>query len=182
MSSSSGSSSGRSSRRNSHESLTSMLENRRRSIAQAQANRPQVSRPCEDRHLMQNGKMAHDQLLKHKAALTQAVSKKDTKKAAAIRQTINAMENSEIYKQYRDCLVAMKTYGATNPREAAKARDRHIMQKTAIANRERRDELLGLGRRKRTRKRKGGSHHCHHKRKTKTHRHKKRKRKSTRRR
>ena len=149
-----------------------MRGDRRRSIARAQMNRPQVSRPCEDKTLMQNGKMAHDQLLKHNAALTEAVSKKNTKKAAAIRQSINVIENSEIYKQYRDCLVAMKTYGASNPREAAKARDRHMMQKTAIANHERRDELLGLGRRKRTRKHKGGFHCSSHKRKTKTHRHK----------
>ena len=160
-----------------------MRGDRRRSIARARMNRPQVSRPCEDKTLMQNGKMAHDQLSKYKEDLLRAGSKKNTEKAAAIRQSINVIENSEIYKQYRGCLDAMKTYGTSNPREAAKARDRHIMQRTAIANRERRDDLFGLGRRKRTRKRKrkGGSHHCHHKRKTKTHRHKKRKRKSTRR-
>ena len=159
-----------------------MRGDRRRSIAQAQMNRPRVPRPCEDKTLMQNGKMAHDQLSKYRAALAEAIYKKNTKKVAAIRQTISAMENSEIYKQYRGCLDAMKTYGASNPREAAKARDRHMMQKTAITNSDRRDDLFGLGRRKRTRTRKGGSHHCHHKRKTKTHRHKKRKRKSTRRR
>ena len=175
MSSSSRSSSKSSSRtasKSSSRDLNSMRQDRQRSIVHAQMNRPQVSRPCEDRTLMKNGKMAHDQLLKHKAALAEAVSKKNTKKAAAIRQTISVMENSEIYKHYTGCLDAMKTYGASNPREAAKARDKHMLQNTAISNRERRDDLFGLGRKKRTRKRKGGYHCMSHKRKSKTHKHK----------
>lgn len=173
-----------SSRRSSPKSLESMRADRQASIALARSHRPQVGRPCEDQRLMQNGKMAHDQLLKHRTALAEAVSKKDKKKAAAIRQTIHAMENSEIYLQYRDCLTAMKTYGASNPMEAARSRDKHTRIKTAIANRERNEDLFGLGRKKRTRrrKRKGGMHCSSHKRKSKTHRHKKRKNKSTRRR
>lgn len=175
-----------SSRRSSPKSLKSMRADRQASIALARSHRPQVARPCEDKHLMQNGKMAHDQLLKHRAALVEAVSKKDKKKAAAIRQTIHAMENSQIYSQYRDCLAAMKTYGASNPMEAARARDRHTRMRTVIANLERNEDIFGLGRKKRTRrrrrKRKGGMHCSSHKRKSKTHRHKKRKNKSTRRR
>ena len=175
-----------------------MRTDRQASIALARSQRPQVARPCEDKRLMQNGKMAHDQLLKHRAALAEAVSKKDKKKAAAIRQTIHAMENSQIYLQYSGCLAAMKTYGASNPMEAARARDRHTRMRTVVANLERNEDIFGLGRKKRTRRHRHSRHrhsrhrhrrhkhsshkHSRHKRKTKTHRHKKRKSKSTRRR
>ena len=143
---------------------------------------------------MRNGKMAHDLLSKHRDALDEALAKKDKTKAAAIRQAIHTMENSQIYLQYSDCLTAMKTYGAYNPMEAAHLRDKHTRMRTAIANRERNEDIFGLGRKRRTRrhkrsrhkrsrhKRKGGFHCSSHKRKSKTHRHKKRKSKSTRRR
>ena len=161
--------------------------------------RPQVARPCEDKRLMKNGKMAEDMIMKHKVALKEAVAKNDTKKAAAIRQTISSMENSEIYKQYSGCQDAMKTYGVDNSQQAARAHDKLTRQRAAISNRETRDSFFGLGgRRKKTRARrgktarrgksahmrryKGGSHCSSHKQKSKTHRHKKRKNKSTRRR
>ena len=150
--------------------LSNMRADRRESIALARSHRPQVARPCEDKRLMQNGKMAHDQLSKHRAALLEAVSKKDKKKAAAIQQTIHAMENSQIYLQYRDCQDAMKTYGASNPMEAARLRDRHVRMNTGIANREKQSEMFPLGGGKRTRRRKskGGSHCSSHKRKHKS--------------
>ena len=144
-----------SSRQSSLRSLSSMRADRRTSIAASQSHRPQVSRPCEDRRLMQNGKMAHEQLSKHREALAKAVSQKNTNKAKMIRQTIHAMENTQTYLQYRDCLTVMKTYGAANPVEAARAYDRHMRQRTTIANREREEELLGLGKKKRTRKHTG---------------------------
>lgn len=159
--------------------------------------RPQVARPCEDKRLMKNGKMAEGMIMKHKVALKEAVAKNDTKKAAAIRQTISSMENSEIYKQYSGCQDAMKTYGVDNSQQAARAHDKLTRQRAAISNRETRDSFFGLGgRRKKTRARrgtrrgrsarmrryKGGSHCSSHKQKSKTRRHKKRKNKSTRRR
>ena len=104
--------------------------------------RPQVARPCEDKRLMKNGKMAEDMIMKHKDALKEAIAKNDTKKAAAIRQTISSMENSEIYKQYSGCQDAMKTYGADNPQQAARAHDKLTRQRAAISNRETRDSFF----------------------------------------
>ena len=155
--------------------------------------RPQVARPCEDNRLMKNGKMAEDMIMKHNVALKEAITKNDTKKAAAIRQAIDSMEKSEIYKQYRGCQDAMKTYGVYNSQQAARAHDKLKRQRAAISNRKTQDNFFGLGgRRKKTRARrgrtarrgryKGGSHCSSHKQKSKTHRHKKRKNKSTRRR
>ena len=84
-----------------------MRQERKTNIRQAYLNPPRVHRPCEDRTLMHQGKMVYNRINEYKGQLKEALARKNSKKAASLRQTINVMENSEVYTNYLYCINAI---------------------------------------------------------------------------